>query len=101
MIAPHIRDGQFSHQEYTMTMSLEKVLYTGKAHTTGGRNGASRSSDGRLDIKLSSPGTPGNGTNPEHAAYWGRDSSRRKLDRRLDTRRGGYGLTAYKGEEHE
>ena len=55
-----------------MTMSLENVLYTGKAHTTGGRNGASRSSDGRLDIKLSSPGTPGNGTNPEQlfAAGW-------------------------------
>jgi osmotically inducible protein OsmC len=52
-------------------MSLENVLYTGKAHTTGGRNGASRSSDGRLDIKLSSPGTPGNGTNPEQfAAGW-------------------------------
>src|SRR5258707_6956590 len=55
-----------------MAMSLKKVLYTGKAHTTGGRNGASRSSDGRLDIKLSSPGTPGNGTNPEQlfAAGW-------------------------------
>ena len=65
MIAPHIRNGQFSYQEYSMTMSLEKVLYTGKAHTTGGRNGASRSSDGRLDIKLSSPDTPGTGTNPE------------------------------------
>jgi osmotically inducible protein OsmC len=44
---------------------LEKVLYTGKAHTTGGRDGAARSDDGRLDIKLSPPGTPGNGTNPE------------------------------------
>jgi osmotically inducible protein OsmC len=44
---------------------IEKVLYTGKTHTTGGRDGASRSSDGRLDIKLSSPGTPGSGTNPE------------------------------------
>lgn len=42
-----------------------KVLYTGKTHTTGGRDGASRSSDGRLDVKLSSPGTPGAGTNPE------------------------------------
>ena len=48
-----------------MTMTVEKVLYTGKAHTTGGRDGASRSSDGRLDVKLSSPGAPGNGTNPE------------------------------------
>lgn len=36
------------------TMAVEKVLYTAKVHTTGGRDGASRSSDGRLDIKLSS-----------------------------------------------
>lgn len=49
-----------------------KVLYTGKTHTTGGRDGASRSSDGRLEVKLSSPGTPGSGTNPEQlfAAGW-------------------------------
>jgi osmotically inducible protein OsmC len=50
-----------------------KVLYTGKTHTTGGReNGASRSSDGRVDIKLSTPGTGGIGTNPEQlfAAGW-------------------------------
>jgi Ohr subfamily peroxiredoxin len=54
------------------TMALEKILYTGKTHTTGGRDGASRSSDGRLDVKLSSPGGPGNGTNPEQlfAAGW-------------------------------
>ncbi len=44
----------------------EKVLYTAKAHTTGGREGgASRTSDGRLDVKFSVPGAPGNGTNPE------------------------------------
>ena len=51
---------------------LEKVLYTGKTHTSGGREGASRSSDGHLDIKLSSPGTRGSGTNPEQlfAAGW-------------------------------
>ena len=43
-----------------------KVLYTAKTHTTGGREGgSSRTSDGRLDVKLSVPGTPGNGTNPE------------------------------------
>ena len=49
----------------TMTQNA-KVLYTAKAHTTGGREGgASRTSDGRLDVKLSVPGTPGNGTNPE------------------------------------
>jgi len=45
---------------------IEKVLYTAKAHTTGGRDGgASRTSDGRLEVKLSVPGTPGTGTNPE------------------------------------
>ncbi len=51
---------------------IEKILYTAKAHTTGGRDGASRTSDGRLDIKLSSPGAPGEGTNPEQlfAAGW-------------------------------
>jgi lipoyl-dependent peroxiredoxin len=43
-----------------------KLLYTAKAHTTGGRDGGvSRTSDGRLDVKLSVPGGPGNGTNPE------------------------------------
>jgi Ohr subfamily peroxiredoxin len=59
------------HKDTTMTR-LEKVLYTAKTHTTGGRDGASRSSDGRLDIELSSPGTPGSGTNPEQlfAAGW-------------------------------
>lgn len=52
--------------------TIEKVLYTGKTHTTGGREGFSKSSDGRLDIALSSPGTAGNGTNPEQlfAAGW-------------------------------
>src|SRR5271166_6871006 len=51
---------------------LEKVLYTAKTHTTGGREGASRSDDGRLDVKLSRPGAPGSGTNPEQlfAAGW-------------------------------
>jgi osmotically inducible protein OsmC len=45
---------------------IKKVLYTAKDHTTGGRDGgASRSSDGRLDIKLSVPGISGTGTNPE------------------------------------
>ena len=51
---------------------LDKVLYTAKTHTTGGREGASRSLDGRLDVKLSRPGAAGNGTNPEQlfAAGW-------------------------------
>ena len=37
--------------------TLDKVLYTARAHTTGGRDGASRTDDGRLDVKLSSPAT--------------------------------------------
>src|SRR5476649_854660 len=51
---------------------LEKVLYTAKAHTTGGRSGISHSSDGRLEVKLSRPGSPDTGTNPEQlfAAGW-------------------------------
>jgi osmotically inducible protein OsmC len=55
-----------------MTTQLDKVLYTAKTHTTGGRDGASRSSDGRLVVTLSSPGTTGSGTNPEQlfAAGW-------------------------------
>lgn len=54
-------------------MAHGKVLYTGKTHTTGGReNGVARSSDGHLDIKLSAPGSTGIGTNPEQlfAAGW-------------------------------
>jgi len=52
---------------------IKKVLYTAKTHTTGGReSGVSRSSDGRLDIKLSTPDTGDIGTNPEQlfAAGW-------------------------------
>lgn len=50
----------------------EKVVYTGKTLTIGGREGTSRSSDGRLDIKLTSPGAAGKGANPEQlfAAGW-------------------------------
>jgi lipoyl-dependent peroxiredoxin len=50
----------------------DKVLFTAKVQTTGGREGACRSSDGRLDIKLSSPGSAAGGTNPEQlfAAGW-------------------------------
>ena len=55
-----------------MPTALDKVLYTAKAHTTGGRDGASRTDDGRLEVKLSPPGTAGSGTNPEQlfAAGW-------------------------------
>lgn len=58
--------------ENTNIPQEEKVLYTGKTITTGGREGSSRSSDGRLDIKLSAPGSVGEGTNPEQlfAAGW-------------------------------
>ncbi|MBE0589670.1 MAG: organic hydroperoxide resistance protein, partial [Hydrogenophaga sp.] len=51
-----------------MTTSLDKVIYTARAHTTGGREGASRTDDGLLDIKLTPPkamGGAGTATNPE------------------------------------
>ena len=51
-----------------MTTKLDKVLYTAKAHTTGGREGRSVSDDKLLDVKLSPPkamGGAGNATNPE------------------------------------
>jgi osmotically inducible protein OsmC len=44
---------------------LEKVMYTARAHTIGGRDGSSRTDDGKLDVKLSPPGPAGAGTNPE------------------------------------
>ena len=50
-------------------MALDKVLYTAHATSTGGREGTSRSSDGALDVRLSTPkelgGAGGPGTNPE------------------------------------
>ncbi len=50
-------------------MSLEKVLYTAHATSTGGREGTSKSSDGVLDVKLTTPkelgGNGATGTNPE------------------------------------
>lgn len=50
-------------------MSIEKVLYRAHATATGGRDGRAISSDGVLDINLSTPrelgGAGGPGTNPE------------------------------------
>ena len=50
-------------------MALEKVLYTAHATSSGGREGTSKSDDGVLDVKLTTPkGLGGNGatgTNPE------------------------------------
>ena len=94
--------------------TLDKVLYTAKTHTTGGRDGASRTSDGRLEVKLATPGTAGVGTNPEQlfAAGWsacflsalGLVASQKKItlpaDRAIDaevdlgTNEGGFALRA-------
>ena len=50
-------------------MALDKVLYTAHATSTGGREGTSKSSDGVLDVKLTTPkelgGNGATGTNPE------------------------------------
>ena len=65
-----------TYQEINASRSTHddsKVRYTAKTHTSGGRRGGvSRSDDGRLDVKFSTPGVPGTGTNPEQlfAAGW-------------------------------
>lgn len=50
-------------------MSIERVLYTATAVSTGGREGRAVSSDKVLDLQLSTPrelgGAGGPGTNPE------------------------------------
>ena len=50
-------------------MKIEKILYTAHATSTGGRAGTSRSSDGVLDLTLTTPkelgGNGAVGTNPE------------------------------------
>ena len=50
-------------------MKLEKALYTAHATSTGGREGTSKSSDGVLDLRLTTPkelgGNGAVGTNPE------------------------------------
>ncbi|MDO6461563.1 organic hydroperoxide resistance protein [Granulosicoccaceae sp. 1_MG-2023] len=51
-----------------MSTKPDKVVYTAKTHTTGGREGQSRSDDGKLEVKLTPPkamGGSGNATNPE------------------------------------
>ena len=44
---------------------LDKVLYTARVHTTGGRDGNSKSDDGKLEVRLTPPAMNGPGTNPE------------------------------------
>lgn len=53
--------------------SIDKILYTGKTRITGGRDGAARSDDGRLDVPLAHFNSASPGTNPEQllAAGWG------------------------------
>ena len=50
-------------------MKIEKVLYRGKAKSTGGRDGVSQTSDEGVKVKLTTPkemgGPGGEGTNPE------------------------------------
>lgn len=51
-----------------MATTLDKVLYTARTHTIGGRDGSARSDDGLLDVKLNPPkelGGAGTATNPE------------------------------------
>jgi len=48
-----------------MSTSLETIIYTAHTHVTDGRQGHGRSSDGELDVTLSTPGLGKPGTNPE------------------------------------
>lgn len=51
-----------------MTTKLEKILYTAKTHTVGGRDGRAVSDDGLLNVQLDPPkslGGKGTATNPE------------------------------------
>jgi Ohr subfamily peroxiredoxin len=69
----HPSQGPNTYSQGGLTMTPEKVVYTAKDHTTGGRDGGhARTSDGRLDVNFSIPGKPGAGTNPEQllAAGW-------------------------------
>ena len=53
-------------KDVSRNTQLKNVVYTAKTHTTGGRDGgSSATSDGRLKVKYSIPGGPGDGTNPE------------------------------------
>src|SRR6478609_7814830 len=52
-------------KETPMLSKPDQVLYTAITHTTRGRDGTGRSSDGALDVKLSPPGSGKPGTNPE------------------------------------
>jgi hypothetical protein len=69
---------------------IEKVIYTAKAHTSGGRDGgASHTSDGRLDVKLSVPGHPGSATNVQFMVK----------DSRKYAATGGWGFAQFKDDK--
>ncbi len=54
-------------------MAIDKVLYTAKVHTAGGRDGgSSKSEEGYLDLDFALPGSKHSGVNPEQllAAGW-------------------------------
>jgi Ohr subfamily peroxiredoxin len=102
-------------QKAQTSAATGKLLHTARTQTVGGReNGTSRSSDGRLDVQLSVPGSARIGTNPEQllAAGWSaclasaiREAARERkialpgdpaIDAEVDLRLGerGYALSA-------
>src|SRR5690606_34514330 len=67
-LSPHVRGEGDKHHQRRPTMQLEKLFYTAKATSTGGRDGRAVTSDGQLDVKLAKPvemGGDGAGLNPE------------------------------------
>ena len=62
----------------------EKLLYTAKVHTAGGRDdGVARSPDGQLEMKFAPPGSGRPGTNPEQMLAAGWSACFEGRDRRL------------------
>jgi lipoyl-dependent peroxiredoxin len=73
--APHFPIGRRGFADAAATTEFtmsKKIIYTAKIHASGGRDGAARSLDDRLDVKLARPGASESGTNPEQlfAAGW-------------------------------
>jgi Ohr subfamily peroxiredoxin len=70
--APRRAPGAAPRLKEDLMDQSDKVIYTARTHTIGGRQGQSRSDDGNLEVRLATPGTHAVGTNPEQlfAAGW-------------------------------
>lgn len=60
----------FRSKAMATTTAPAKIMYTGRTHTTGGPQGATRSSDGFVDLKLGPPHGPHPAAENLFAAAW-------------------------------